>query len=165
MKKLAVAAAAFLLAGNLHAAPASPQSVEAVLEVTRVQSMLNTMYANLEPMMRQAMQQSVGGRTVSAEEQRLLDALPAKFAALMREELAWEKLKPLYVQVYAESFEQEEIDALLVFYRSPAGQALIAKMPVVMQKSMTLVQGQMQSFLPRMQKAIDEAMAEAKKQK
>jgi len=163
MKKLAVAAAALLLSGALHAAPASPQSVEAVLEVTRVEAMLNTMYANLEPMMRQAMQQSVGGRKVTAEEQRLLDALPGKFAALMREEMAWEKLKPLYVQVYAESFDQEEIDALLVFYRSPAGQALIGKMPVVMQKSMALVQGQMQSFLPRMQKAIDEAMAEAKK--
>jgi len=163
MKKLVVAAATLLLAGSLHAAPASPQSVEAVLEVTRVQTLLNSVYANLEPLMRQSMQQALGGRKVSPEEQHLLDALPAKLAVLMRDELAWEKLKPLYVQVYSESFDQEEIDALLVFYRSPAGQALIGKMPVVMQKSMALVQGQMQAFMPKMQQAIDEAMAEAKK--
>lgn len=163
MKRLLAAATALLLAGSLHAAPASPQSVETVLELTKVESMITQMHGNLEPLMRQSLQQAVGNRPISPQEQRALEALPAKFAALMREEMSWAKLKPAYVQLYAESFDQDEIDGLIAFYRTPTGQALIAKMPVVMQKSMALVQSQLQGFFPRMQQAIEETMAEARK--
>lgn len=64
--------------------------------------------------------------------------------------------------IYQETFEQEEIDGLDAFYGSPAGQAFVAKMPVVMQKSMSLLQEQMQILVPRMAQVIEQAMKEAK---
>jgi hypothetical protein len=112
--------------------------------------------------MRQAMKQAVGDKPLSPEQQRALELVPSKFVAAMRAEFTWATLKPRYVQLYQETFEQEEIDGLIAFYRSAVGQAYINKMPTVLQKSMSIAQSQMQSLLPRMKQATEEAIREAK---
>lgn len=152
---------ALLASLSVQAAPASQSSIEALLTVTKTESLMDSMYAGMDQMMRQGMAQSLQGKPLSAEQQRKLDAVPARFIAVMREEMSWQKLKPLYVQMYRETFEQEEVDGMLAFYASPAGQALINKMPVVMQKSMALSQSLMQSFMPKMQTALEAAMNDA----
>jgi hypothetical protein len=144
------------------AAPASEQSVEKLLAASRAESIINSLYANMEDLMRKSMQQAVQGKTLSAEQQRVLDAVPPKFVAVMQEEMSWQKMKPLYVQVYRETFEQEEVDGLIAFYESPAGKAMLEKMPTVVQKSIAITQPLMQSLLPKMKAAMAEAMAEAK---
>ena len=80
----------------------------------------------------------------------------------MREEMTWDKLRPLYVQIYQESFTQEEIDGLIAFYESPAGVAFVEKMPFVMQKSMSIMQSRMAPMMEKMKAAIKEAIAEPK---
>lgn len=147
-----------------HAAPATLESVENLLVATKVESTIDTMYTSLEQMMRQGMAQSTQGKPLSAEQQRIIDGMPAKFVAVMREELNWPKMKPLYIQLYRDTFDQEEVEGLLVFYASPAGKAFVDKMPLVMQKSMTLTQTLMQTLGPKMAAAMKEAMAEAKLQ-
>lgn len=129
MKFRLLVGALALTAANARAAPPTAESVEALLEATHVESTLNTMYGLFEQSMRQGMQQYLQGRTLTADQQRLMDALPAKFVAVMSEEFNWPKMKPQYVQLYRETFEQEEIDGLVAFYKSPAGQAFINKMP------------------------------------
>lgn len=150
------------VAANAWADPASQESVETLLAATRAESTMDSMYGMVEQAMRQGMQQAVQGKTLSPEQQRVLDAVPGKFIAVMREEFNWPKMKPLYVQLYRDTFDQEEIDGLIAFYRSPTGQAFVAKMPVVMQKSIALSQSQLQTFLPKMRAAMEQAMAEAK---
>lgn len=161
MRKL-LAFAVLMIACSADAAPASQESVEQLLAATRTESMMETIYGSLEQTMRQSMKKAVEGKPVSEQQQRFLDAVPAKFVAVMRDELNWAKLKPLYVQVYRETFEQDEIDGLIAFYTSPAGQAFVNKMPVVMQKSIVVTQAAMQSLAPRMSAAVKEALAEAK---
>jgi len=151
-----------LVAANAWAEPPTPESVEALLAATRAETMMNSMYAVVEQSMRDGMRQSMQGKTLTDEQQRVLDAVPGKFIAVMREEFNWPKMKPLYVQLYRETFDQEEIDGLIAFYRSPAGQAFVNKMPTVMQKSMAISQAQLQTFLPKMRAAMEQAMAEAK---
>lgn len=153
---------ALLASLSAHAAPASTESVEALLAVTKVETIMDSMYAGMDQMMHQSIQQTYQGKSLSPEQQRALDAVPAKFVAVVREEMNWQKLKPLYVQLYRESFEQEEIDGVLAFYATPAGQALIQKMPVVMEKSMAISQSLLKSFIPKMSAVMEEAMNEVK---
>ncbi len=42
--------------------------------------------------------------------------------------------------IYAEVFTEEELDAMLAFYTSPAGQSMIKKMPQMMGHTMQLSQ-------------------------
>jgi uncharacterized protein len=158
------ALAACLLAGCLgaSAAPVSDESIETLLELTHAESLMDTVYGSVEQMIRQGMNQALQGRPLSAEQQSFVDGIPARFTAVMRQDFNWQKMKPVYMQLYRETFDQAEVDGLIAFYRSPAGQSFIAKMPVVMQKSMALVQAQMRSMMPRIQEATAQAMEEAK---
>ena len=88
-------------------------------------------YDGAEQTMRQMMQQMLAGKPVSPEQQRFLDAMPSKFVALMRQEFNWATMKPRYVTLYTESFEQDEVDGLIAFYQCPTGQAFLSKMPAV----------------------------------
>jgi hypothetical protein len=162
MRKLIVTAIVAFVTAQADAAPPSPDSVETLLTVMKTETMFDSVYASLEQMMRQSMQQRAGGKPMTAEQQRFLDAVPGRFVAVMKSEFTWAKLKPQYVQLYLETFDQEEVDGLLAFYRSAAGQAFINKMPTVMQKSMAIAQSQMQTLLPKMQAAIEQAVSDAK---
>ena len=57
-------------------------------------------------------------------------------------------------EIYRKSFSQSEMDGMLKFYKSPAGKAVIAKMPVVMQNTMQVMQGEMAEMMPKIQQLI-----------
>lgn len=157
-----LSAAALFAALNAWAAPANTESVEELLAITKTGAVMESSYAAMDQMMRRGMQQGLQGKTLTPEQQRVVDAVPAKFIVIMREEYSWERMKPQYVQLYRDTFDQEEVEGLIAFYRTPAGQAYIAKLPVVMQKSIALAQSMMQTLAPRFAVAMKEAMAEAK---
>jgi uncharacterized protein len=159
-------AAAFLLGATLslgaQAAPASEASITELLRLTKADTLVDGMLAHMEQNIRNGMQQAAAGKPLSVEQHRMMELAPAKLTALVREELSWDKLKPIYIQVYVETFEQAEVDGLIAFYRSPVGQAFVSKMPLVQQKSMAITQQRMQSFGPRMEAAMAELMEQIK---
>ena len=61
--------------------------------------------------------------------------------------------------IYRNTFSQAEVDGMLGFYRSPAGQAVIAKMPLVMQNTMQSMQGRMAVMMPRIQELQRDTVA------
>ncbi len=153
--------AVLLVSFGAQAEPASRASIEKLLVLTNTEATIDALRAGMEQTMRQAMSQFVQGKDLNAEQRRVLDAMPGKLMAVMRHEMTWDAMKPKYVQIYRDTFDQAEIDGMLAFYGSPAGQAVITKMPVVMQKSMQLAQAQMQTLIPKMRAAMEEAVKEA----
>ena len=71
-----------------------------------------------------------------------------------------EKLEPRYLRLYKEAFSEEEIAGMLSFYKTPAGRAVIDKMPVLMQQTMLEVQKLISGTIPQMQKIQEEFAAE-----
>ena len=153
---------ALLFATQASAAPASAESIDTLLTLTQTQRLLDGMYANIDQVMKQSMHAAMQGEVVTPERQRVMDDMSRKFATIFREEMNWTKLRPMYVRIYQESFTQEEVDGLIAFYRTPAGTALVEKMPLVMQKSMAEMQPMMAPMVQRMKAAAAEAVAEAK---
>lgn len=146
-----------------QAAAPSPESVERLLIVTKTDKMIDSMLQNMEGMisgMADKMRPS-GEDTPEAKAKR--DNAMRKMLPIMKEELSWDKMKSMYTQIYSESFNQVEIDGLIAFYNSPAGIAFVNKMPLVMQKSMTLTQERMGPMMQKiealMKKEAEEAAA------
>ena len=162
MNKLAVLAASIVLSAAAHSAPPSRESVDVLLTAMQAERLIEGMLANVEQSMRQAMAGALGGQPISAQQQRVLDAAPAKFTRVLKDELSWERMRPFYVQIYEESFTQEDIDGLLAFYRSPTGEAFVKKMPLAQQKSMAPMQSRMAPMVEKMKAAMQEAIEEAK---
>ncbi len=152
----------FAVAAPCYAAVPTPESIDTLLQVTNMQAMLDSMYTNMEQTMRQVTQQMSAGQALSDEQKRVIESAPREFVEVMHQDLSWDKLKPIYVNIYRESFTQEEIDGLVAFYRSPAGDALVKKMPVVMQKSMLAMQGLLAPMIERMKAAMQDKIANAK---
>ena len=130
--------------------------------MTKAETNVDMMLANLDPMMRQSMATAMQGQQLSSDQQRVMDAIRAEVLQVLREELAWNKMRPLYVQIYQETFTQEEIDGLIAFYKSPAGIAFVEKMPVVMQKSMSIMQSRIAPMMEKMKATMQQATAKAK---
>lgn len=147
---------------SVQAAPASQASIEALFKVTQVEAMLEPGYANMDRMLREFINRKLRDKSLSAEARRALEALPTKFPTIIRDEIGWQKIKPLYVQLYQETFEQEEVDGILAFYASPAGQAMANKLPVLTQKALTMSASLSKSLVPKMKAVIEEAAASGK---
>lgn len=97
-----------------------------------------------------------------AELQPILKEYADKMVAVVDRQLRWTVMRPKVAQFYAESFTEPELDSILTFYRSPAGKALVQKMPTLMNKSMELGQQQLQSARPEIQKLSDEMITKMK---
>jgi hypothetical protein len=76
----------------------------------------------------------------------------------MDEELSWRNYEPLYLDIYARSLTQEEVDGMLAFYATLAGKAVIAKMPTIMQLTMEAVQQRMLLWMPKVAQMQQEAV-------
>ncbi|MEK8034912.1 DUF2059 domain-containing protein [Ideonella sp. DXS29W] len=149
-------------ASLVNAAPASVESVETLLVLTKAQELVDSANSNVESSIRQGMLAAVGGTELNAEQKELLEALPPKLVAAIQPEFSWQVLKPDFARLYSESFSQEEVDGMIQFYKSPLGQALIAKMPSVLNRSMQLTQARLGAAMPNLQAAVAAAIAEVK---
>jgi hypothetical protein len=162
MKSLLALVAAILVSAAAHAAPPTDESVDALLTAMRAQQNIEAMLPAMEQMTRQAQGAATAGKAHSAEQQRVMDAVAARLFQVIREELSWSNMRPVYLQIYRESFTQEEVDGVLAFYTSPAGIAFVEKMPLVMQKSTELMQGRMAPMIKRIRAEMQQALAEAR---
>ena len=149
-------------ATSSQAAPASKESIERLFVVTNVQKSYGAMLDSMKTSMDQMFQKSPQAQSLTPEQRKRFDAGMAQAYELMRGEMDWNTLKPEFEQAYRDTFTQEEVDGLLTFYRSPAGKAMIEKMPMLVGKMMQMSQARMQNLMPRVMQIMQDAMRDAK---
>jgi uncharacterized protein len=84
--------------------------------------------------------------------------LKNKMFGLVREMLAYDKIKDKFAAIYAETFTEEEMKGIIVFYQSPAGQSLLAKQPELVKKSTEMSMKMMQEIMPKLMQIIKETV-------
>jgi hypothetical protein len=142
--------------------PPSETSIKQMLEVMQARKLVDSMMAQMDRMMQQTVAQATQGQPISPKLQKEIDRHRAEMMGMMKELLAWEKLEPLYVRVYQKTFTQQELDGMLAFYKTPAGAAMIAKMPMVMQNTMDEMQSLMGPVMEKMQRMQKDVAAQMK---
>ena len=167
MRKTAVFLSAVLLSAAALAAPPSDAVIEELMALTKMEQMVATMQQGLDQEFASAMRGVLANEKLSDAQRAKIDAIFQKTGHMLREEMAWSKMRPIYVQIYRESLTEEDLAGMLAFYKTPAGQAMIEKMPIVMQKSMAITREQvmprMMQRMQEMQKEIAQALREKNK--
>ncbi len=86
---------------------------------------------NAEQMMKQSFDQMQAMQTAQLAKMDLPPGAKPKAAEiqnrmmqLIQDRLSWEKFKPAFVQLYADTYTDEELDGIIAFYKSPAGKAM-----------------------------------------
>lgn len=154
MKTLYVVAIPCLTAVTfIVAGPPSDQSINELIDAMNMPRMMDQILANMDQQMKAGMQrglqQSLHGREPTAEQRAEVEKFQKKLIEIIRDELAFDKVRDIYVNAYRETFTQEEVDGLIAFYKSPVGKTYAEKVPSVMQRA----QAEMQSRLgPMVQK-------------
>jgi uncharacterized protein len=103
-----------------------------------------------------AITKQFGGNNVKPEDQARLDEFQKKVMQLVQSQMGWKALEPDYVDIYAKNFTDEQLDAILVFYKSPAGIALVDKLPTLTNEGMQLAQAKMQAIQPQVRQMIED---------
>jgi uncharacterized protein len=86
-----------------------------------------------------------------AEQMSATSDLQAKMTAAMHDDLNWQKLKPAMVEAYRAAYTEEELDGLLTFFKSPVGQAYLAKSPEIATKTRMVTEGKVKDLADKFQ--------------
>ena len=131
---------------------AKAQEMLTLMHLDRVMDqVMNNMMQQMSTMSKQ-----LGGNTVKPEDQAKLDEFQKKAFDLIQSQMGWKALEPDYVDIYAKNFTDEQLDAILVFYKSPAGIALVDKLPTLTAEGSQLAQAKMKALQPQLRQLIQE---------
>jgi uncharacterized protein len=128
--------------------------IERLLDLTNASRVIDQVFTQMKSM--NASQIPPGS---TPEQKAKAQEVHGKIMDLVKSRIGWDKLRPHYLKMYSETFSEEEIDGLLTFYESPAGKAMIEKMPVVMSKTMAMVRELMGDLMPEIQRIAKEVAA------
>ncbi|MBP9943565.1 MAG: DUF2059 domain-containing protein [Desulfomicrobium sp.] len=101
-------------------------------------------------------QQIASQMNIQEADKPKLDKYSSRFDAILKEDMAWEKVKPQYLDLYTSVFTEEETKGLVDFYNSDLGKKVTAKMPELMQQSMTVARTYMQGVVPKLEALTEE---------
>ncbi len=118
--------------------------------------------------MRSAMEQQVqltaknvsGAEQMTPEKKKIQQEFIDNTMKVVDANFSWPVLEPAYLKLYADTYTEPELDGILAFYKSPAGQALLSKTPELSAGSMQIVHSRMDDFEPKMQ-ALQELYVKA----
>ena len=134
--------------------PANRPDVDELLSVMRVEKTMQSAMEQVKKVIPQMTASIAAQNKLSPEAAQKSTAMQEKIFALVQEEMNWQKRKADFSQIYAESLTPEEVQGIIAFYKSPAGQAFLDKQPVIMQKTMAMQQKMMMEMMPKMQALI-----------
>lgn len=142
--------------------PPTEASIKELLEVAQARKLVDSVMAQMDNLMQQAIAEAVRGQKIPDKVQKEIDQGRSEMLALMKDLLDWKKLEPTYVRIYQKTFTQQEVDGMIAFYKTPAGQAVMSKMPAAMQNTMDEMQQLMGPVMEKIQKTQHDVVAEMK---
>ena len=134
----------------------SPKSVHHLLDVMQAHRAIDAIMDQLDKAADQIAAAAMQGRNLSAADQTAVVAMTRQAFRSVREEFSWNKMEQLYIQVYSETFTEDEIAGMTAFYSTPSGQSVMQKLPAVMQRTMTLL-------MPMLRGKVEQTQADVTK--
>lgn len=147
------------------ATPPSDADINRLLAASRAQSLIDGMLPQIEAMQQQQFQEAFRGRELTPAQADQLQRIQQRTSQAMRDLMAWSKLRPLYLQLYKQSFSKEDVLAMAEFYESPAGQSMLDKTPALMQNVMVAMRERITPALADLERDLDRIVNETPAQR
>ena len=135
-------------------------SLKELFAVSDVQASMDQALGQMDSYMQAGIKEGLQGKVITSDMQQKIDDNSKKIAQIFKEEMSWDNMEPLFMQIYRKSFSQSDVDGMIQFYKTPAGQSVVKKMPLVMQNSMEVMQQRMTVIMPKIVQATQQTMQE-----
>jgi hypothetical protein len=121
--------------------------IEEFLTIIKASSLQDQIYNQLGQQIDRATLGLAQQAGIPGPEQRSATAdLQAKMLDAMKEFMSWDKLKPGMVEAYRNAYSEDELDGMVAFFKSPIGQAYLAKSPLVATKSRDIAEAKVKEL-------------------
>jgi hypothetical protein len=117
--------------------------------------MVQQVSANFMKQLAAAGERLIGPSATPESKQKLVD-LEKKFSDLIDSQVGWKVIEPAFTDIYAKTFTEDELNAIVAFYKTSGGTALIDKMPSVNSQATMLMQSKMTALQPQMKQMYEE---------
>ena len=153
---------AFAASPVFAADPASQQpavaKVDRLLDVMDMKSMMAGMMEQMTASQHTMLMESFGKDASESQREQLQNVL-AKSDAIVRKHMDWSALEPVVRNVYARVFTQDEVDAMIAFYSSAQGAAILKKTPQAAALTMQELQPIMIAAMQEVKAAVESETA------
>jgi hypothetical protein len=134
--------------------------VKELFALMHVDHSLDRMRSSMEQQVQLTAKNVSGTEQMTPEKKKIQQEFIDNSMKVVDANFSWPVLESAYVKLYADTYTEPELDGILAFYKSPAGQALLSKTPELSAGSMQIVHGRMGDFQPKMQ-ALQELYVKA----
>ena len=111
--------------------------------------------------MNSGIMQQMAGVSLGGDDQKRLDEFTGKAKQLVTNTMGWQALEPEYAKLYAAAYTEQQLDDLIAFYKSPTGQVMVEKTPILLKESGAIAQQNMVILIPEFQKLLKEYSPQA----
>ena len=157
-------AIALTMLGFAQAAPPTPQSVETLILNNGLKSGLDNAATGIQTRIQQSMLQAVlaenKGTAISAGQRAAMDKVSPPVAAILKEELSFEKLKPDFIALYQQNLTQEEVNQLIALFKQPGYVELMRKMQMLNEKTAVTIQQKLPVIIKRIEPVMEKGIQE-----
>lgn len=95
----------------------------------------------------------IGTQPMTSQQSRIASDYEQRCMALVLQAAGWKAIEPEMVGLYTSTYTEAEIDGILSFYKSPIGQAFVAKTPDVDKKKSQLMKRKLSGLEPQAYRA------------
>lgn len=147
-------------AATMFAAGTKPSeaSIRELLSLSGSPKMIEMSKGQMTGMASAPVQQALQGHALTPEIKKIVADSGEKMSALVNEAMKWEALEPVFVELYQSAMTQEEVDGIVAFYKTPAGKAMVEKMPALMRTSGQRLQQQLAPVMQKIQQIQQETV-------
>lgn len=159
---------AFLLLSMLTCAPAAladeaakAAHIDEIFRLTKMDNLQKQIMDQVKGMTPSFMAES----GIPSDARKIGEELANQIAELCQQRLTWDILKPEYAKLYSDTFTEEEVAEIAAFYRTPGGQALVNKTPLMMNRSMEIVRERITELMPEVNRLTRESLEKYEKER
>ena len=135
-------------------------AAEEFLKVRRTEDLVNATATQLGEMTDRISEGASKQAGAGTNQTELVAKLRAEARGMIAKEFTWDSVRPAFVQAYADAFTEVELKEMTAFYKTPAGQKLVATDPKVLGQLEKTSREKAMSLMPRVVQRLRELVAE-----
>ena len=131
---------------------------EQLFILLRMDTMMDQLLSGVRKQVQQITESMPGADTATPEQKKQITEFQQRVMDTVNGKIGWKALEPDFINLYASTYTEEELDGIVAFYKSPVGQRMIEKTPELTTKSTQITQQKMTELQPVLSQMVQDFM-------
>lgn len=131
---------------------------EQLFGLLRMDTMMDQLLSGVKKQVQQITESMPGTDQATPEQKKQITDFQQRVMDVVSQKIGWKALEPDFINLYASTYTEEELDGIVAFYKSPIGQKMIEKTPELTAKSTQITQQKMSELQPVLSQMVQDFM-------